>query len=234
MKNFAIYSCQCFYKHIFERFYDQKVKKQMLLFLTFLFLGATSFAQTFSGATGNIPDNSCNSNNEFQVAVSGIGTLGSSKYLSSVSLDISHTYVADLEIYLVSPGGTTTIELSTDNGGSGDNYVNTVFADDASQSITSGFAPFTGNFRPEDELSNFNGNNADGSWILKVCDDSNLDIGVLNSWSLTFEEVIYPLDFFCEDQPGNDCDDCDDYVVAENPDLTLGCQDNLNIVLLID
>ncbi len=47
----------------------------------------------------------------------------------------------------------TMVELSTDNGSTGDNYTNTVFDDEASTAITAGTAPFTGSYRPEGSLS---------------------------------------------------------------------------------
>ena len=61
---------------------------------------------------------------------------------------IVHTFDADLDIYLVHPDATV-VELSTDNGSLGDNYVNTVLDDEAATSITTGSAPFTGSYRPE-------------------------------------------------------------------------------------
>ena len=36
-------------------------------------------------------------------------------------MQIDHPFDADLDLYLVSPAGTV-VELSTDNGGSGDDY----------------------------------------------------------------------------------------------------------------
>lgn len=64
----------------------------------------------------------------------------------AVTLNILHTWTSDLDIVLVFNG--QTLELSTDNGGSGDNYQGTRFIDSAAQSITVGVAPFTGDFRP--------------------------------------------------------------------------------------
>lgn len=105
-----------------------------------------------------------------------------------VKLNIRHTWDEDVDIFLISPGGTR-IELSTDNGGSGDNYTNTVFDDEAAPSITSGTAPFAGSYRPEGLLSVVDGTSAAGTWKLEVTDDSNQDTGTLISWSLT---VTYP------------------------------------------
>ena len=37
---------------------------------------------------------------------------------------LNHTFDGDLDMFLVAPGGAPLVELSTDNGGSGDNYGN--------------------------------------------------------------------------------------------------------------
>ena len=58
----------------------------------------------------------------------------------NVTLTAYHTWDADLDIYLISPDGTE-VELSTDNGSLGDNYIDTTFDDEASTPITSGSAP---------------------------------------------------------------------------------------------
>ncbi len=100
-----------------------------------------------------------------------------------VTIDITHTYVSDLDIYLVSPLGTT-ITLSNDNGGGSDDYTMTVFDDTAATSINSGSAPFTGTYRPDQPLSTFAGENPNGTWILRIEDDSILDTGTIWSWSI--------------------------------------------------
>ena len=97
---------------------------------------------------------------------------------------ITHTYDADLDIYIKHPDGTERM-LSTDNGGAGDNYVSTVFDDEAATAVTSGAAPFTGSYRPEATLSIFDGKAAAGTWTLRVYDDSNGDTGSLQAWSIT-------------------------------------------------
>ena len=67
-----------------------------------------------------------------------------------VSINITHTFAADLNVFLISPEGTR-VELIDDLGGFGDNFTDTVFDDEAATSIstiTSAMAPFTGSFRP--------------------------------------------------------------------------------------
>lgn len=102
---------------------------------------------------------------------------------------IAHTWLGDLDIYLVSPAGDT-LELSTDNGGSGDNMLNVIFSDTSSNNITlqtSGIAP--GVYHTEDPAGFaglYNGQDPNGAWTLLVIDDSGGDNGMLNSWSMTF------------------------------------------------
>jgi|GEM_PF-3488586 len=105
----------------------------------------------------------------------------------NVTLNINHTWVADLEIFLIAPDGITIVELTTDNGGSGDNLVNTVFDDDATLlivNITSADAPFTNRYQPEGSLATFNGLQSNGNWTLRITDDSDGDSGSLINWSL--------------------------------------------------
>lgn len=101
-----------------------------------------------------------------------------------VSLSISHTYDEDLDIFLISPSGAK-LELSTDNGGSSDDYQGTIFDDEAAVSITAGTAPFTGSFRPEGTLASLDGSSANGTWTLQVTDDVSSDGGSLTAWGLT-------------------------------------------------
>jgi subtilisin-like proprotein convertase family protein len=103
----------------------------------------------------------------------------------NVTLNITHFRDWDLDVFLVSPGGTM-VELFTDVGGTGDHFVNTTLDDEATRSIVNGLAPFTGSFRPEGSLSTFDGINPNGTWTLKVTDDNRDGKGTLNSWSLTF------------------------------------------------
>ena len=157
------------------------------------FASVSLFAQTFTGATGPISDNICDATHDFPVTVSGIGVLGTTNNFSSVGFSITHTWDSDLDIYLVAPDGTTIVELSTDNGGNGDNYTNTVISATGTSAITAGVAPFTGTYTPEGSLAVLNSLNADGTWILRVCDDAAGDIGTLDSWSITFTPVIFDL-----------------------------------------
>lgn len=102
----------------------------------------------------------------------------------NVTLNIEHTFDADLDVFLVAPDGTTRVELFTDVGSSGDDFTNTVLDDDATTAITAGSAPFTGTFSPEGSLADFNGMSSLGDWTLEITDDANQDGGNLLDWSL--------------------------------------------------
>ncbi len=105
-----------------------------------------------------------------------------------VKVNITHTYDGDFTIQLIPPVGAP-IMLSNRRGGSGDNYTNTVFDDEASTPVSSGTAPFTGSFRPDAPLSALDGMNAAGTWTLKVVDQANVDVGTIDNWTLT---LLYP------------------------------------------
>ncbi len=100
-----------------------------------------------------------------------------------VLVSIMHTFDDDLDIRLHSPAGTTR-DLSTDNGGNRNDYIDTIFIDSAGQSITSGNAPFTGQFRPEESLDAYAGEALPGTWELRVFDDEFGDTGTLNRFEL--------------------------------------------------
>jgi subtilisin-like proprotein convertase family protein len=87
-----------------------------------------------------------------------------------------------IDVYLISPAGDT-CTLSTGNGGSGHYYYNTLFDDDAATSITAGTSPFSGTYRPEEALSVFDGENPNGVWKMRVCDNED-NGGNLRRWRL--------------------------------------------------
>ena len=149
------------------------------------------------GIDAMIPDGACPSLTSFPVEVSSTGTqMGSNVWLEEVRLIIGHTWVSDIIFGLASPSGDT-ILLSAYNGSSGDNYGNpadttcsvyTSFTRTASQSITSGTAPFAGAYLPEDSLSLFdNATNPNGTWKFLVCDYYQQDTGYLQYIELVFD-----------------------------------------------
>jgi len=100
-----------------------------------------------------------------------------------VKVRITHTYVSDLILYLLAPNGQR-VMLSSEIGGSGDNYLDTVFDQSASQSILSGTPPFTGTYRPLESLDLFKGISAAGEWKLRVVDVYTQDTGSISNFEL--------------------------------------------------
>jgi subtilisin-like proprotein convertase family protein len=94
-----------------------------------------------------------------------------------------HTYDGDILFSIKSPAGQE-VMLSNRYGSSGDNYINTLFDDSAGTPIASGSAPFTGTFRPENQLNIFNGQDIHGNWIFKVQDLASGDTGRVERYCL--------------------------------------------------
>ncbi|MCI0450222.1 MAG: S8 family serine peptidase, partial [Chlorobi bacterium] len=108
----------------------------------------------------------------------------------NVKVNISHRTDSDVDLFLRKASQQS--ELTTDNGGSGDSYVNTIFDDSSVIPIISGTAPFTGSFRPETPLTVFNTELVYGTWILQLTDDAAGDFGTLDSWTIaiTYDEFV--------------------------------------------
>jgi len=121
--------------------------------------------------------------------------------LIEVVVNITHTWLSDLRINLVSPSGKVITLFSQTNSGE-DNLTNTVFSTNLTlSSITTGIAPFTGTFRMNAAsgivtgtyTSNattltqlLDGKNVNGNWYLAIQDYGLNDIGTLLNWSLRF------------------------------------------------
>jgi subtilisin-like proprotein convertase family protein len=82
-----------------------------------------------------------------------------------VDVDITHTYIGDLVVTLVSPAGTS-VPLHQRVGGSADNIITT-------------YTPAT-----TPALQTLRGQAIAGAWRLKVADLDRLDVGKLNRWAL--------------------------------------------------
>lgn len=166
---------------------------KQLLSVSSLLLVFHISAQTFNGGGGPIQD--------FQtvdhpVNVSGLpGNINTATFgLERVCVNLTHTYDADLTLTIIAPDGTSAV-LMTNNGGGGDDLQNTCFQWDAPTSIAAGNAPFTGSFKPIEEIGQLNnGQNPNGTWIFRVSDGAGGDEGNLANWSVTFSNN--PATFF--------------------------------------
>jgi len=156
---------------------------------------------TFSNTTSaSIPDNSCTGASS-TITVSGFASaIASSKIY--ISINLTHTYDGDLQIYLETPGGQR-LGLAYAIGGSGANFTNSVFADSGAAQIPVTGAPYTGLYKPWGTLFTVTGCtpattiltfaainsgsiNPNGDWKLFAYDKVSVDVGTINSWTITF------------------------------------------------
>jgi subtilisin-like proprotein convertase family protein len=145
-----------------------------------------------------IPDAGCAGNNfmEASIGISGLGTtLGVDVQLQSVDIVASHTWNGDMRIYLVNPDGQQ-ITLVLNRGGSFDNFGNINDCSTVLTLIDGGAAPtgitgnnVSGNFAPEQPLSSLTGN-ANGNWIIRICDSAGGDVGALQYAALNFVDCV--------------------------------------------
>jgi Zn-dependent metalloprotease/subtilisin-like proprotein convertase family protein len=157
-----------------------------------------------STGTSSIPDNSCPGATNIIVA-SGLPTAMNPAGLS-VRINITHTWNADLKIWLEAPNGDL-LGLANAVGGSADNFTNTVFSDAGTTQIPASGAPYTGTYKPWQSAFTIcsatmnrtsfaafgNGTiNPNGSWKLRVADAAGADVGTINNWSISFPQTITP------------------------------------------
>lgn len=101
----------------------------------------------------------------------------------NVKVRLTHTYVSDLVLTLINPQGEEVI-LVQNQGGSGNNFTDTVFDAEADSSILSANPPFTGTYRPKQDFSSWYGRNVQGVWKLKVEDEAPVDTGTIELFEL--------------------------------------------------
>jgi subtilisin-like proprotein convertase family protein len=110
-------------------------------------------------------------------------------YDLDVSLNLTHTYVQDMTISLVSPSGTTVI-LQEEACGS-QNDINVVYDDSGNNIVCGSVSPaISGRVKSFQVLSALNGQNPNGNWQLIVDDPYNNDGGFINSWTLNICKIV--------------------------------------------
>ncbi len=204
--------------------------KKILFIAFFAILSLYTYSQTyytFSNTTNySIPDNDEWVNDGFvhgvesDITVSGIPPTAE---IDHIEFNITHTYDGDLDIYLVYYDNR--VDISSGNGGSGNDYTSTIIKNNVATSITSGSAPFTGTFRPESPLPVFGEPdrtfNPNGKWTLNVCDHANNDTGTLLDFKIVFKSPECPsvnytdqVGYAMNCDSGNDTLIVDDYATA--------------------
>jgi subtilisin-like proprotein convertase family protein len=159
---------------------------------------------------------------EAQLEVTSINSLtiiNAEAQICGVCVNLETDFDGDIRLYLKSPSGQT-MELSTNNGGAGDNYTNTCFTPTASTSIIGSPAPFTGEFIPEGDWSDLNGSTINGVWELLVSDGFGVTkFGVLNSWSICFN-TENDVEYSWSAIAGLSCYNCPDPVASPSATST--------------
>jgi gliding motility-associated-like protein len=126
--------------------------------------------------------------------------------IKNICVDINTDRAGDLALALRAPDGKT-LELSSNNGGSGSNYTKTCFSPLATNNILGAPAPLTGFFQPEGNWSALTGAPVNGVWQLLVSDADGPEFGLLRSWSMAFE-VINPVTYAWSASPNLSCYTC--------------------------
>ena len=105
-----------------------------------------------------------------------------------VDMDVTHSYVADLTVYVQEPsalGSNNIILLERQCGGS-DNIFDTTFNDTGSDLSCSADSPaVTGIIKPEQSLASSAGKSSLGTWFVAVFDGFGQDGGQIDSASIT-------------------------------------------------
>ena len=152
-----------------------------------------------------------------QVSASGTPTVTTSVQIFddlpvsdvNVSLELTHTYLEDLVITLISPSGTRVALISNTCGDL--NNINAVFDDDGVAIVCSDNPAISGTVSPLGSLASLNGESTLGEWTLEIKDTANGDGGSLVAFTLEIcaEGAFRP-------------DDDDDGVFDDGDDLCLG------------
>ena len=100
-----------------------------------------------------------------------------------VKVSIAHTYDQDLTLSIIHPDGREII-LVQNQGGSGNNFDNTIFDAEATNPIQSGSPPFSGTYLPQGDLASLYNSSAQGNWRFKVVDNATQDTGIIESVEL--------------------------------------------------
>ncbi len=100
-------------------------------------------------------------------------------------VEITHTFIGDLDVTLADPSGATVVQLHNSAGSASDN-IRAIF-DDEGRDYNPPFADGD-HMQPSGpgSLADFDGLDANGDWTLTVVDNFNGEDGTLEEWELLF------------------------------------------------
>ncbi len=205
--------------------------------------GEGSFSNTFSFTTINISCKTESNSTIVPISASGASTVSSTiDFLEageisqvSVIVNISHSWLEDLSISLISPSGTKVSLLTQQCGNQRD--INATFTDQGNTIMCLFEVPsLSGQVSPEQPLSVLEGEPSKGLWQLVVEDSNSHDGGSINSFGLNIcisgqyimdsdQDGVLDTDDMCPDTPIGtkvDVNGCEIFSIAEqNYHLTL-------------
>ena len=101
----------------------------------------------------------------------------------NVTVDLEHQKLSDVRLILIAPNKQR-IVLANRRGGDANQYIGTVFDQEARPHINHGQAPFTGSFRPVISLDRLDGVEPNGLWLLVAIDYSRGNVGTIKNFTL--------------------------------------------------
>ncbi len=153
---------------------------------------ATTYANTTASATGGLNETAT----PCTAPLIRTFTVGTSYVVGDVDIGVllAHSYRGDLIMRLRSPLGTL-VTFNNQTGGGATNFnvmvsdeAGTLLANDATNHVatpTTITPPYANIFGPTAPLSAFDGQNANGTWQLEICDNANADAGTFYRAHLT-------------------------------------------------
>ena len=155
--------------------------------------GCTDYYEFCSSTSLTIPDNDTTGITQ-DISVATSATIDD----VDVYLDVSHTWLNDLNFDITKDGGTNVLLvdgfLDQGNNSCGGDDMQALLDDDATTSIVNACdesvtPSIDGTFAPEGSLSDFDGGDMAGTWTIHVYDQFNQDTGQINQWCVR----VYPL-----------------------------------------
>ncbi len=189
--------------------------------LSLFLLSFPCFSQSYFGPGGIVHDDG--RNNIYTRSINDLpsSALSAGFGLKEVCINITHTWMADLDVRLTAPDGTT-IMLAATLGGDQDGYLNTCFSMDTSVHIIDGGFPYTAKYRPFSPIGTVNnGSDGNGTWTLHVLDTyAYADGGEVLDWSITFgPDAPSPMNFESSHLPIVILNTTDQLTIPDDPKI---------------
>lgn len=128
-------------------------------------------------------------------------TIDSAEDLNSICMNLAHTFLGDLTMFLICPNGNQ-VQLEIMGGGgcnlgvppnTGYWYCITETANETMAIAGIGNNPLEeGDYAPYQSFSELEGCPLNGNWTLKICDNWGEDAGTCFGWNLSFSPYLFP------------------------------------------